>query len=320
MKTWKRVLLWIVGGLMALLVLGPFLIPVPPLEGTSPAQDVAGPEGQFLELEGLDVYVLQEGKGERAYILLHGFGASTFSWREVIDPLAEDGRVIAYDRPAFGFTERALTWEGDNPYTPEAQVDMLEELLDTLEIQQAVLVGNSAGGTIAAHFALQHPDRVSGLILVDAAIYTGGGSPAWVRPLLNTPQMDHLGPLLTRSIATRGESFLENAYHDPSLITGEIRAGYKRPLQVENWDRALWELTKASRQLDLASQMEDLTVPTLVITGDDDRIVPTAESVRLAGEIPGAVLAVLEDCGHLPQEECPGPFLEAVADFTADLP
>lgn len=320
MKSWKKTLLWIGGILLVLLLLGPFLVPIPALENTRSPQDLAGPRSQFIELRGLDVHLVEEGKGERFFLLLHGFGASTYSWREVIDPLAEEGKVIAYDRPAFGLTERVLTWEGENPYSPESQVGMILDLMDAFGLEQAILIGNSAGGTVAMSFALQYPDRVEGLILVDAAIYTGGGSPGWIRPLLQTPQMDRLGPLLARTIATRGEAFLESAYHDPSLVTEEVMAGYKRPLQVEDWDRALWELTKASRPLQLDQQVDRVAVPTLVITGDDDRIVPTEESLRLAEEIPGARLVVIEECGHLPQEECPGEFLEAVQAFVESLP
>lgn len=320
MKTWKKTLLWIGSILLVLLLVGPFLVPIPPLENTHPPQDLAGPRSQFMELRGLDVHVVEVGEGEPVFLLLHGFGASTYSWREVIDPLAEGGKVIAYDRPAFGLTERVLTWEGENPYSPESQVEMTLDLMDAFGVEKAVLIGNSAGGTVAMSFALQHPDRVAGLILVDAAIYAGGGSPGWVRPLLHTPQMDHLGPLLARTIATRGEAFLETAYHNPSLVTEEVMAGYKRPLQVEDWDRALWELTKASRPLQLDRHVDRIAVPTLVITGDDDRIVPPEDSLRLAEEIPGAHLVVIEDCGHLPQEECPGEFLEAVRGFVENLP
>jgi pimeloyl-ACP methyl ester carboxylesterase len=86
---------------------------------------------------------------------------------------------------------------------------------------------------------------------------------------------------------------------------------------VADWDRALWEFTLASRDLKLSRRLEELRLPVLVITGDDDRIVPTAESLRLAEEIPGAQLAVIPDCGHVPQEECPQRFLQAVQGFLA---
>jgi pimeloyl-ACP methyl ester carboxylesterase len=110
---------------------------------------------------------------------------------------------------------------------------------------------------------------------------------------------------------------LAAAWHDPGLVTPEILAGYRRSFQVADWDRALWEFTLASRDLKLSRRLEELRLPVLVITGDDDRIVPTAESLRLAEEIPGAQLAVIPDCGHVPQEECPQRFLQAVQGFLA---
>jgi pimeloyl-ACP methyl ester carboxylesterase len=314
----KAGLKWVLGGLILvtlLVVIVPFLIPVPPLEDTSSRRALADEDSRFSEVSGLEVHFKEAGSGDPAFLLLHGFGASTFSWREVIEPLAEHGRVIAYDRPAFGLTERPLEWEGQNPYGPEAQVELVFELMDALELDQAVLVGNSAGGTVALQAALARPDRVSGLILVDAAVYTGGGAPALVRPLLYTPQMNHLGPLLARRIARDGDEFIRRAWHDPDRINPAVFAEYRKPLQVPDWDRALWELTKASRSADLEARLDQVVVPTLVITGDDDRIVPTEESLQLAAEIPGAVLAVLDECGHLPQEECPVQFLGAVRTF-----
>ncbi len=301
-------------GLLGLLV-GPFLVPVPPLTGTQPPQALADADSQFIEINGLSVHVKTRGQGAPVFVLLHGFGASLYSWQAVMEPLSALGTVIAYDRPAFGLTERPLTWDGPNPYGPEAQVALVIGLLDHFGIQQAILVGNSAGGTVAMQTARAHPERVAALILVDPAVYNGGGAPAWVRPLLATPQMRHLGPLLARQIQTQGPALLKLAWHDPTQLTAETVALYQKPLQVDNWDRALWELTLASRAPGLADHLVEFNLPILVITGDDDRIVPTAESVRLAGELPGAELAVIPAAGHVPHEEKPEAFMQAVTGF-----
>jgi len=319
-ERWKWLLLGGISLLIVFILVGPFLLPVPELENTQPPEEMAYPDSQFVEINGVNIHYRQMGRGSPVYVLMHGFGASTFSWREVMQPLSEEGMVLAFDRPAFGLTERPLEWEGMNPYSPRAQVTLVVDLLEVLDLDQGViLVGNSAGGTIAMQTALDHPDLVRGLVLVDAAMYTGGGSPAWIRPVLHTPQMDRLGVLLARSIADRGERFLRSAYHDPSLVTEEVLEGYHRPLQVENWDQALWELTKASYPLNLEQKTDQVEVPTLVITGDDDRIVPTEDSRRLAQDIPGAQLAELSACGHLPQEECPDAFLGALIPFVESL-
>jgi pimeloyl-ACP methyl ester carboxylesterase len=315
MKPWLRGLLIALGALLIILLVGPFLVPVPPLEGTVPPERLADPDSRFIEVNGITVHYKMAGSGRPAFILLHGFAASTFSWREVIGPMSEWGTVVAFDRPGFGLTERPLQWTGRSPYSPESQSDLTVGLMDALGIERAVLVGNSAGGTLAILTALTYPERVEALVLVSPAVYVGGGTPAWLRPFLNTPQMRHLGPLLARQIQDWGVDFARSAWHDPEKLTPEIWEGYTKPLRAENWDRALWEVTRASRPLGLETRLGEVRVPVLVITGDDDRIVPTQQSVRLAGEIPGAQLAVIPECGHVPQEECPGPFLEAVEAF-----
>jgi pimeloyl-ACP methyl ester carboxylesterase len=320
MKKAARILGGVVAVVVLLILIVPLLIPVPPLENTVPPRELADADSRFIEVSGLDVHTKMTGAGEPTFLLLHGFGASTFSWREVMEPLGDMGTVIAYDRPAFGLTERPLTWdEGENPYTPEAQVELVVGLMNALEVEQAILVGNSAGGTVAAATALAHPERVQALVLVDAAIYTGGGAPAFVQPLLQLPQFDTIGPLLARRIQAQGDAFLRRAWHDPSKITPEMIEGYWKPLRAQHWDKALWELTKASRASDLEERLDELTMPTLVITGDDDRVVPTEESIRLAEALPNARLDVISDCGHLPQEECPEAFMEAVTTFTTSL-
>lgn len=321
MKRWTRALLVALGAVAILLLVGPFLVPIPPLEGTRPPEALADPDSRFVEVGDLRVHHKERGQGEPVFLLLHGFGASTFSWREVMEPLGQIGRAIAYDRPGFGLTSRPMhaQWAGRSPYSTEAQVDLTVALMDALGVEQAVLVGNSAGGTVALLVALAYPERVRALVLVDAAVYIRGGAPAWLRPLLATPQMRRLGPLLLRSFPSQGESLLRLAWHDPGKITPEILEGYRKPLQVENWDRALYEVTVATAVPDLAPRLREVRVPTLVVTGDDDRVVPTAESLRLAHELPGAQLAVLPACGHVPQEECPGLFLEELGRFLEGL-
>ena len=315
----KRIVQVLVVLLLLAVLVGPFLVPVPALQGTFPPQSLADPDSQFIEINGLDVHVKVTGQGESLLVLLHGFGASLYSWQAVMQPLGELGRVIAYDRPAFGLSERPLEWEGQNPYSPEAQVDLLLGLLDHFGVQQAILVGHSAGGSVAMQAALAYPERVRALILVDPAVYTGGGAPAWVRPLLATPQMRHLGPLVVRQIRTRGLDIIDMAWHDPSRIEPGTLALYQKPLMVENWDRALWEFTLASRASNLSERLSEFTFPILVITGDDDRIVPSAESIRLADELPNAELVVIESSGHIPHEERPDAFMQAITTYLSEI-
>jgi len=319
-KTVKIALIVIVS-FFAIILVGPFLVPVPPLQNTVPVNQLADPDSLFIDVNGLTIHYKMMGKGKPAIVLLHGFGASTYSWREVMDPLSTYGTVIAYDRPAFGLTERPMPgeWQGESPYSPSEQVNQLFGLLDALGADKVILIGNSAGGAVAANAVLKDPSRVLGLVLVDAAIDQGSGVSALLQLLAKTPQANHLGPLISRQIREWGVDFLNSAWHDPAKITPEILENYQKPLRVHNWDRALWELTRASGQTNLAARLGELDLPVLVVTGDDDRIIPTAGSIRLAGEIPGARLEVFENCGHVPQEECPDAFLSVVENLIISI-
>jgi pimeloyl-ACP methyl ester carboxylesterase len=191
--------------------------------------------------------------------------------------------------------------------------------MDHFGAKKAILVGNSAGGTVAMQFALLHPERVQSLILVDPAVYQSGGSP-WIRIFGRTPEMQHLGPLFVRSIQKSGLDLIRTAWHDPSKITQETWDGYTRPLKADNWDRALWYFTLASHSTGMTGQLKDFTVPILVITGADDRIIPTASSVKLARELPGAKLVIIPNAGHVPHEEQPAAFMQAVNGFLQSMP
>ena len=310
-----KTVLIVLAVLLVILLVGPFLAPIPPLQGTLPPERLADPDSQFITLNGVRVHYKQTGQGQPAMLLLHGFAASEFSWREAMQPLAKFGTVIAYDRPAFGLTERPQKWTGENPYGSEFQADTVFAMMDAKNVQQAILIGNSAGGTIATLAALRHPERVRALILVDAAIYSRKSSSGVMDWLLQTPQAQRLGPLFVRSIKDWGMDFARSAWHDPSKITPDIWTGYLKPLKADNWDRGLWEFNQAPRAVSLSTRLDEIKLPVLVITGDDDRIVPTENSVRLARELPNARLAVIPNCGHVPHEECPAAFMRAVAEF-----
>jgi pimeloyl-ACP methyl ester carboxylesterase len=319
MKRSTRVLLTIILIFFLVVLIGPFLVPIPPLDGTKPLNELVDKDSQFVRINTLEVHYKAVLQGDPAFILLHGFGASLYSWHKVMEPLSQLGTVIAYDRVAFGLTERPMSWTGQNPYSPDAQVEQVIGLMDHFGIQKAFLVGNSAGGTIAMLTALKYPERVEALILVDPAVYTGGGSPSWMRLIQNTPQMQHLGPLLVRSIRKWGLDMLKQAWHDPSRITPEDLAAYQKPLMMDNWDKALWNLTLATSNNGLTDRLNELTLPILVITGDDDRIVPTEQSIRLASELPNARLAVIQNSGHVPHEETPLAFMQALNEFLSGL-
>jgi pimeloyl-ACP methyl ester carboxylesterase len=314
---YKAALAVAIAVIVSLLVV-PFLIPVPPLTGTFPPERLGNAESRFIELNGVTVHYTVHGNGEPVIILLHGFGAYLFSFDPVVAGLAEYGTVIAFDRPAFGFTERPIldSWSGPNPYTNEFASDLTIALMDSLGVDKAILVGHSAGGAVAMLTYYRHPERVQALVMEDAAIFGSGGIPSYISALAWLPQVQRLGPLLVRSIAgDSGISTIYLAWHDDSKVSPDTIEGYRRPLMAQDWDYALWQFTAAAHPLSLDLNLSSISVPTLVITGDDDQIVPTSQSEKLASSIIGATLVVVPECGHIPHEEAPSAFLNAMANF-----
>ena len=307
-----RVSLIVLATLVGAVVLLPLVWPIPPLPNVAPARDVAGPDATWIDAGALALHARIEGPDDAAsgsdrlgVAFLHGFGSNLVSFASLQDALAATVPTVAWDRPAFGLTERRVDGDGDNPYTPEAQIDHVRLALDAAGIDRAVLVGHSAGGAIALSSALATPDRVVGLVLIAPAVYRGGGAPAWSRWALATPQMERIGPLLMRQLGGEpGERLLRSAYADPERLRPEVLEAYRRATRVANWDGALWELVKASREPELATRLDEIRMPVLVVGGTQDAIVPIEQTRRLADELPDARLVELADCGHVPQEEC----------------
>ena len=311
-----RVTLIVLAVLAAALLVLPLAWPVPKLEGTRPAREVAGPGATWIDAGALALHARLEGPpGAQppGVAFLHGFGSSLASFGAVQDAFAEERRTVAWDRPGFGLTERVVGGWDRNPYAPEAQVGQVVLALDAAGIDRAVLVGHSAGGAIALEAALAHPERVVGLVLIGPAVYSGGGVPAWSRWALRTPQLERIGPLLMRRLGGEtGVGLLRAAYADPERLRPEVLAAYRRATSVDDWDRALWEVVQASRAPSLAGRLDEVEVPVLVVTGAEDAIVPPEQSRRLAEALPNARLVTLPDCGHVPQEECAPELLAAI--------
>lgn len=301
-------------GIILLTGLRPFAGPIPPLTDIRSIDSLADDDSRFAAINGLKVHDKEMDSGEPEYILLNGSGVSTYSWREVMQPLADQGRVIAYDRFAFGLTQRPMPaeWSEKLPDGMLAQVAALIGLMDHLDIERDIWVGNLAGGTVAIQAALDYPEHFHTMELVDAAINTGNPFPNWVSRILRTPQIRHIGPLIARQIKSSSVDFLKSAWHDPEKLSAEVIGTYQLPHQVDIWVRALWQLTASDRGLDLLSRLVELNLTELVISGDDDQIVPVQQSIQLAGAIRGAHLGGLYNSGHIPQKECPSAFLESI--------
>lgn len=317
-----RFTLIVLASLLAAILVLPLVWPVPPLEGTRPAAELAEEDADWIDAGALMLHARIAGPDDAASpgaAFLHGFGSNLESFAPLQAGLADRVRTVAWDRPAFGLTERVLSWPDENPYGPGAQVGHVLVALDAAGIDRAVLIGHSAGGAIALSAALRHPARVSGLVLIAPAVYRGGGAPAWSRWMLGTPQLERIGPALMRQLGGEpGESLLRSSYADPARLDPGVLDAYRRATRADDWDRALWELVKASREPDVASRLGQVRVPVLVVTGLQDQIVPPDQTRRLARELPSATLVELQGCGHVPQEECAAELLSAVQSWWSD--
>ena len=306
---------------LVLVLVVPFLIPVE-TTGTATYKEVAGEGASFTTAQGVEIYyeksdfVCEEDNNcsnPPVIFLLHGFGANTYSFREVVKPLTALGDVIAYDRPGFGLTQRPTSWEGENPYGSIGQELILDELIAQFASgRDVILVGHSAGGTLAAQYTVDNKDAIQGLILISPAILSGGGTPSWLNWIFSIPQLDHLGPLLVSSIASSGMDLLNQAWYNKDLITDEVKAGYREPLSVIGWEEGFWEFNRAPRAFDVKDRLDEINVPTLLITGDTDTVVPTADTEALASLIKDSVLFVIPQSGHLAHEETPEDTMKAI--------
>ena len=316
MKKLRIFLLVLLGAVLVI----PFLIPVNTsgtLTKEEAARQVWGTQSQFVTLGSHEVHLVEAGdpNSENLLILMHGFGASAFSYKDTLEILGETAHVIAYDRAAFGFTERPTDWE-INPYGTPGQLEVIDDIVTKYGSNKYVfLLGHSAGGSIAASYAVDNQEKLAGVILFAPAIGLGGGGGNPFNWIFDIPQLDHIGPLLVATIATSGLDLIYASYFDETQVTEAVLAGYTAPLEVAGWERAFWEFNKAPRDPEISERFTEIQIPTLVITGDTDLVVETERSVEIEGLLPNAELVIIPETGHLPNEEKPEEFAGAVREF-----
>jgi pimeloyl-ACP methyl ester carboxylesterase len=273
-----------------------------------PRREFASPWSRFATVDGVEVHHAVEGApGAPTVLLSHHFYGSVATGRRVMAGLAPDARVVALDRPGFGLTERPLV-ERDrrNPYTRRAAADLAWGLLDRLGVDEAVLVGSSAGGTHVLEMYDRAPERVRALVLVSPAITGDVGAPPPLRPLLRSPQLRRVGPrLVERIVGEVTRERVTRSWADPTRATEEDIAPYRQLLAVEGWSRGLWEVMTAEAPPDLRALLARIHVPTTVVTGDTDSTIAPRLTARTARAIPTGRLEVIADCGHVPQQERP---------------
>lgn len=273
----------------------------------------ASPPSQFIELQGMRVHLRDQGPPDdpMPLLLLHGTSASLHTWEGWVAGLGADQRIVSVDLPGFGLTGP----DPDRDYRIERYVDFVHALLDRLQIERALIAGNSLGGWIAWETALAHPNRVHALVLVDPAGY--GSVPEeiplgfrlarqqWLRPLLER--------LLPRSLVQQG---VEQVYGDPARVSSELVDRYFELSLREGNRQALFDrFNQGLGSPDNRLRTAAIKQPTLILWGSEDRLIPPTDGARFAADIAGSQLHLFAGLGHVPHEEDPTTTLAVVRPF-----
>jgi pimeloyl-ACP methyl ester carboxylesterase len=306
----KKIALAVVGAL--LLVIAVFLAatwaPDRPVDALKARW--AQPPSTFVNVQGMNVHVRDEGPRDDAQpiILLHGTSASLHTWEGWARVLRAERRVIRFDLPGFGLT-------GPHPedrYDVATYTSFMRAMLDQLAIQKCVLAGNSFGGYVAWQTALVDP-RVQKLVLVDSGGYrtTTSAMPLGFR-LAKTPVINRLVAYsLPRSVV---EKSLRNVYGDPSKVTDELIDLYYDLAVREGNRNALVKRFEQARYSS-ADEIRGLKLPTLILWGGRDRVIPPEHAAQFHTDIAGSQLVLFEPLGHVPHEEDPAATVAPVLTF-----
>jgi pimeloyl-ACP methyl ester carboxylesterase len=264
---------------------------------------------RLLDVAGIDTYVVDAGEGPPV-LLLHGYGDTADGWRRVVPGLVGDRRVIAVDVPPFGRSGDARAARLIDFYK-----DFFPQLLDSLEVERATLVGHSLGGAIALHLTLEHPQLVERLGLVAPAGL--GKSPPWWwhaiagydlawKTALSIPS-----PLTAPLIQQGMTRFLNwRLFHDPRQMRETIDHLVRMHGTRRDFDRLL-AAGRCCIESYTGTLLEDsrrIRVPLFMVWGEDDGLVPSRHAADFGRLHPRAHVHVFEDCGHYPHIELPGRF------------
>lgn len=228
--------------------------------------------------------------------LLHGFGATAFTWRAIVEPLRAVHTVTVLDRPWGPLDE---------------QVGATVQALEHDAFEEWVLVGHSAGAEVALGVALAAPDRVRGLVLLGPVV--GRGAPRLVRSLARVPGSERVAPALLRASSGLLAPLLRRAWDDPSSVSEQVVEGYRRPLKEPGVAEALWAMARADDdRAAVRSHLGEVDQPCLTLVGRTDRWA-TPVPMRHGRTV------VLDRCGHLPHEEQPGRTAREILSFVDGL-
>ena len=253
--------------------------------------------------------------GERLIVLLHGFGASSLSWNEVMADLAGLGHVLAYDRPGYGFTP-LVERSNPDPYSLAGQVELLVQIIRSeANGRPVIVVGHSAGALVAAKCTLEHLGLATKLILESPAIWRQPPVPRWLGARLRNPRLERFADRLLGSFDKTGLTILRKSFFDQAKLTQQVIDRYQSPMQNPHWRLKLWRAMTADQSNSVREQLGRLALPVFVVSGEADQITKVEDTFRVAERIPGHRIYLVPNAGHLAHEEQPDDWLRVVADF-----
>ena len=315
MNLLTRALLLILAGIVFYFLMGVYLTwtrdkPVDELKARW-----ATPPSQFITVQGMQVHLRDEGPRDdpNPIVLLHGTSASLHTWEGWAEALRGQRRVIRFDLPGFALT-------GPNPendYSVEQYVRFVTAMVDQLGVQKFVLGGNSLGGQIAWATAVALPQRVSSLILVDASGYPmeSATTPIDIPLGFQLARFSIFKPLVENTLP-RGlvQKSVQAVYGDPSKVTPPLVDLYY-DMTLRTGNRAALVRRIQQGYTGKTDDLARLKMPTLLLWGGRDRLIPLVFGERFARDIGGSKLVVFGELGHVPHEEDPALTVAEVKKF-----
>ncbi|MEM6826896.1 MAG: alpha/beta hydrolase [Pseudomonadota bacterium] len=312
-------ILRILGVVVAALVVLFLIFRTPDTDAAAMRAKYGGPPSQFVEIaSGVEVHLRDEGPRdttEMPIVLLHGSNADLHTWQPWVDELAQTRRVIRFDQIGHGLTGP----DPEHDYGRSNFTADIAEVLDALEIEEAIVAGNSMGGKHALSFAVSYPERVVGLILVDGS---GAPLPEEEKPeddedsgnigfaIAQTPGVNLLVEQITpRSLIRQS---LEESVSIQSVVTDEAVNRYWELLRYPGNRRATLKRFSVPYDPLTEDEIAGVDAPTLILWGDEDRLIPVEAGQWLDRVMPNSRIVIYEGIGHLPHEEAPEATLAAV--------
>ncbi len=272
----------------------------------------AKPPSSFIPVLGMDVHFRDEGivQDSLPVVLIHGTGASLHTFDGWRSELIKNRRVIRMDLPGYGLTGPFPHRE----YTIDNYVEFVKHFLDSKDIGQCIIGGNSLGGHISWRFAKTYPDRVDKIILIDAAGYPfeAKSEPLAFR-VAKIPMLKNIFTFITPRFVAR--SSVENVYADKSKVTEELASRYFELTLREGNRQAFIDRFAAQNDDNAYMNIPSIQQPTLVLWGKKDLLIPVENAQKFHRDLPNSTLVLFEDLGHVPMEEDPILSIRPVLDF-----